>query len=98
MSKRNELKQEYYKTGYYWKDSDGKPSTEYMNWLEDKIIKGNKPTLREGKTITNCKSGTTPKPEIKPMPTLHAPYGSSKCDYGHNDGKGNELNCCIIKN
>jgi len=41
MAKRNTLKQEYYKTtfNYYWKDSEGKPTIEYVNWLEDKLVK-----------------------------------------------------------
>ena len=39
MAKRNTLKQEYYKTNFnsYWKDNEGKPTIEYVNWLEDKI-------------------------------------------------------------
>ena len=39
MAKRNTLKQEYYKTTFnsYWKDAEGKPNIEYVNWLEDKI-------------------------------------------------------------
>ncbi len=39
--KRNNLKQEYYKVNKrtkYWKDKDGKPTKQYMNWLEDKIL------------------------------------------------------------
>ncbi len=41
MAKRNTLKQEYYKTTFnsYWKDSEGKPTIEYVNWLEDKLVK-----------------------------------------------------------
>jgi|TARA_R110000851_G_scaffold168363_1_gene314176 hypothetical protein len=43
MAKRNALKQEYYKTSVnsYWKDNEGKPTIEYVNWLEDKINKNN---------------------------------------------------------
>lgn len=40
MAKRNTLKKEYYKTTFnsYWKDSEGNPTIEYVNWLEDKIL------------------------------------------------------------
>ena len=43
MAKRNTLKQEYYKTNFnsYWKDNEGKPTIEYVNWLEDKINQDN---------------------------------------------------------
>ncbi len=41
MPKRNTLKQEYYKTSLnqYWKDSEGKPTLEYVKWLEEKVLK-----------------------------------------------------------
>jgi hypothetical protein len=55
---------------------DNKPKKWYQ------VFKSKKPTLSEGKTITNCKSRTTPKPDIKPMPTLHNPCDSSNCDEG----------------
>lgn len=36
--KRNDLKKQFYKeTPYWWKDKDGKPTIQYVNWLEDKI-------------------------------------------------------------
>ena len=40
MAKRNTLKQEYYKTTFnsYWKDEGRRPTIEYVNWLEDKIL------------------------------------------------------------
>ena len=39
MSKRNTLKQEFYKGGGRWKDLEGNPTIEYVNWLEDRITK-----------------------------------------------------------
>ena len=38
--KRNELKQKYHKeTLCYYKDQNGLINKEYMNWLEDELIK-----------------------------------------------------------
>ena len=40
MAKRNTLKQEYFKLNLgWWKDKEGNPTIEYVNWLEDKLIK-----------------------------------------------------------
>lgn len=53
MAKRNTLKQEYYKLNYWWKDADGKPRIEYVNWLEDKILE----KKMNYKLITNVQIG-----------------------------------------
>lgn len=38
--KRNELKQKYHKETFcYYKDKNGLINKEYMNWLEDELIK-----------------------------------------------------------
>jgi hypothetical protein len=50
MSKRNTLKQEYYKTVGYWKDTEGKPTIEYVNWLEDKLLKNPRDLLNWAKS------------------------------------------------
>ncbi len=56
MAKRNTLKQEYFKLNLgWWKDRDGKPTIEYVNWLEDKLNKLNKINCYCGHTnICDC--------------------------------------------
>ena len=40
MAKRNTLRQEYYKLGLgHWKTHNGRLNIEYVNWLEDKLVK-----------------------------------------------------------
>ena len=59
MAKRNTLKQEYYKTTFnsYWKDIEGKPTIEYVNWLEDKLVKKlNIDDVSKNEAICNCEN------------------------------------------
>ena len=61
MAKRNTLKQEYYKTTFnsYWKDAEGKPNIEYVNWLEDKINAQSKVNVALGSVSNSLKRPNT---------------------------------------